>query len=137
MADETDSDTIAAAILPWVTMPNSSTGPTNGKSWTPDENTAYDVGGGWTEGTDAARVVRARAIAADVLAALPGLGYVHVGAVEYEWAVRVDGGPMNGQVLWQGAEIIARDTVKRIRSGTGVLLRRPVTRGDWEEVPCG
>lgn len=61
----------------------------------------------------------------------------HVADVEHEWAVRVDGGPMDGQVLPQGAEVIARDTVRRIVSGTGVLLRRPIARGPWEEVPRG
>lgn len=89
----------------------------------------------WTEGNTTTEACHREGIRA-VLVALPDLGYVHVGVADFEWAVRVDGGPLDGQVIQQGAEVIARDTVHRILTGTGVLLRRPIARGPWEEVPA-
>lgn len=160
MADE-DINAIAAVILPWVSMPNSATGPTNGRPWTPDENAAYNAAGGWTEGTDAARAVRSRTIATEILAALTrirpddqfgrniieenerlgqaltetrrALGWATV-RTDYEWATQAIDGPDAGQILPQTSEITARDW--HARHG-GELLRRPVARGNWEEMPSG
>lgn len=51
---------------------------------------------------------------------------------DYEWATHPADGPDAGAVIPQSSEITARDWIGR---HGGVLLRRPVARGDWEEMP--
>ena len=106
----------------------------------------------------------ARDLAAALVAALPGLGWIRPDdefgrdiveangflgqaltetraalgwariRTDYEWSTHATDGPQVGEIVPHSAEAMARDWIDR---RGGVLLRRPVARGPWEEMPRG